>query len=85
MKGYIAVVARNDDDAYRAEVVDVPGCDHEAATVEEALYGAEQTLRRMAESGEDLPQPRPSLHMIQEVERRSAVAGACLRNYRAVA
>lgn len=83
MRGYIAVVNRQSDDTYRAEVVGVSGCECRAATVEEALHGAKETLRRFAESGRDLPEPRPSHDMISEVSRRSAVAGACLRGMRA--
>lgn len=83
MKGYITIVTRHEDDSYRAEIVDVPGCSCEAPTVEEALHGAKASLRRVSESGADLPDPRPSHHMISEVERRSAIAGACLRHDRA--
>lgn len=83
MRGYIAVVNRQSDESYRAEVVGVSGCECRAATVEEALHGAKETLRRLAESGRDLPEPRPSHDMIAEVSRRSAVAGACLRGARA--
>lgn len=79
MRGYIAVVNRHGADSYRAEVVGVPGCECRANTVEEALHGAKQILRRYAESGRDLPEPRPSHEMIAEVSHRSAVAGACLR------
>lgn len=83
MRGYIAVVNRRGDESYHAEVVGIPGCECQAPTVEEALHGAKETLRRLAESGQDLPEPRPSHEMIAEVSRRSAVAGACLRGARA--
>lgn len=83
MRGYIAVVSRQNDETYCAEVVGIAGCECQAATVDEALHGAKETLRRLAESGRDLPEPRPSHDMISEVSRRSAVAGACLRGLRA--
>lgn len=83
MRGYIAVVNRHTDETYHAEVVGVPGCGCQGATVEEALHGAKETLRRHAESGADLPEPRSSLDLVAEVSRRSAVAGACLRGLRA--
>ena len=85
MKGYITVITRHDDETYRAEVVDIPGCHCAAPTVEEALAGANSELRRLAETGRDLPDPRPSVHMLTEVESRSAIAGACLSAGRAVA
>lgn len=83
MRGYITVVKRQDDESYKAEVVGVPGCECRAATVDEALHEAKETLRRYAESGRALPEPRPSHEMIAEVTRRAAVAGACLRGHRA--
>ncbi len=83
MKGYITIVRRDRDDGYQAEVLGVPGCKCSAPTVDEALHAATQSLRRraveMQEEGRDLPAPRPSHDMISEVARRSAVAGACLR------
>lgn len=85
MNGYITIVSRRDDETYRAEIVDVPGLDFLASTVEEALHGARIQLRRHQEEGADLPAPRPSHHMIAEVERRSAIAGACLRSDRKAA
>ncbi|MFA7429083.1 MAG: hypothetical protein WCZ23_02885 [Rhodospirillaceae bacterium] len=60
-------------------MVGVPGCECRAATVEGALHGAKETLRRHVEAGRELPEPRPSHDMIAEVSRRAAVAGACLR------
>jgi predicted RNase H-like HicB family nuclease len=85
MKGYITVISRREDDTYRAEVVDIPGCQGAGPTVEDALAGAKADLRRRAESGGALPAPRPSVHMLSEVERRAAVGGACLCAGRAVA
>lgn len=85
MKGYITVISRREDDSYHAEVIDIPGCDCAAPTVEEALSGARSELRRLVGTGQDLPAPRPSVHMLGEVERRAAIAGACLRADRAVA
>lgn len=85
MKGYITVITRREDDSYRAEVIDIPGCHCAAPTVEEALAGANAELRRRAEAGQNLPDPRPSVHMLTEVENRAAIAGACLSAGRAVA
>jgi predicted RNase H-like HicB family nuclease len=79
MKGYITVVTRSDDESYRANVVDIPSCEYRGSTVAEVLAGAEATLRRLSDEGEDLPPPRPSVHMLSEVSRHKAVAGACLR------
>ena len=85
MEGYIAIVSRRDNETYRAEVVGVPGLEYLAPTVEEALHGARVRLRRREDEGGDMPDPRPSHDMIDEVERRSAVAGACLRSDRMAA
>lgn len=83
MKGYITIVRRAKDDAYKAEVLGVPDCECLAPTVDEALHAANQHLRRRAteltENGGELPQPRPSHEMIAECARHQAVAGACLR------
>ncbi|MDX9861307.1 MAG: hypothetical protein RBS99_10360 [Rhodospirillales bacterium] len=78
MEGYIAIVLRRDSETYHAEIVDIPGLECSAPTVEAALHGARVQLRRRENDGGDLPDPRPSHEMIEEVERRSAVAGACL-------
>lgn len=85
MKGYIAIVTRNGENVYHAEVLDIPGCRAKGETLDEALHGARQSLYRAAESGVDLPSPRPSHHMIAAVEERSAVAGACLAPLRTAA
>jgi predicted RNase H-like HicB family nuclease len=85
MKGYITVVTRSDDETYRANVIDIPTCEVAGATVAEALAGAQASLRRLSEDGEDLPPPRSSVHMFGEVSRRKGVAGACLRGNRAAA
>lgn len=85
MKGYITVISRRADETYHADVIDIPGCDCAAPTVEEALAGANAELRRLAGTGRDLPAPRPSVHMLSEVESRAAIAGACLSAGRAVA
>lgn len=83
MKGYITIVRRDRNDGYQAEILGVPGCKCTAATVDEALHAANQTLRRRAEElqeqGDGLPAPRPSHHMISEAAKHAAVAGACLR------
>lgn len=85
MKGYITVVLRRADETYRAEVIDIPGLNCQAASVEEALHGARSKLRRREENGGVLPLPRPSHEMFGEVERRSGIAGACLRSDRMAA
>ncbi|MCA1939707.1 MAG: hypothetical protein LDL26_01790 [Caenispirillum bisanense] len=83
MKGYITIVRRDRDDGYQAEILGVPGCKCTAPTVDEALHAANQTLRRTAEElqerGVDLPEPRPSHHLISESAKHAAIAGACLR------
>jgi len=84
MKGYFAIVRREDeDDAYRVEFPDLPGCACDAPTVDEALSNAEQALRSHVEEleskGRALPEPRPSHEMVAVAAQMSGVAAACLR------
>jgi predicted RNase H-like HicB family nuclease len=84
MYGYLAVVRAEDDETYRVDFPDLPGCDcDEAPTVDEAFASAESALRqhmaRLEKRGRRLPRPRPSHHMIAVAAQRDAVAAACLR------
>jgi len=78
MKGHIVVVHRADD-GYSAKVVGVRHPDASGSTVEEALSAAGTALKVLAKSGADLPPARPAISMLDEVKRRDAVAGGCLR------
>jgi predicted RNase H-like HicB family nuclease len=84
MYGYLAVVRAEDDETYRVDFPDLPGCNcEEAPTVDEAFATAESALRnhmeRLAKRGRKLPRPRPSHHMIALAAQRDAVGAACLR------
>lgn len=83
MYGYLAVVRADDDETYRVDFPDLPGCGCEAPTVDEAFANAESALRdhmeRLEKRGRRLPRPRPSHHMIAVAAQRDAVAAACLR------
>lgn len=79
MAGYIVLVHRQDE-AYRAEVVDLPACAVRAPTVEQALHRAQKALRRWAATGRDLPTPRELQDMLHRGRQGSVVAAACLRH-----
>ncbi|MQX35133.1 hypothetical protein [Roseospira navarrensis] len=78
MKGHIVVVSRRSD-GYRADVVGVAGCGGDGPTVDDAVNEASKALSALARDGATLPAPRPSIAMLDEVERRDGCAGACLR------
>jgi hypothetical protein len=78
MKGHIVVVSHHED-GYRADVVGVKDCHAVAPTVEDAVNEASRELTAKVRDGARLPAPRPSIAMLDEVERRDGCAGACLR------
>lgn len=78
MDGYITIVCRVAD-AYQVEIIGLPACTVRAPTVDDALHEAQRALYRWVAAGNDLPAPRPAHDVIVEARRRSAVAGACLR------
>ncbi|WP_299443476.1 hypothetical protein [uncultured Rhodospira sp.] len=78
MKGHIVVVSHHAD-GYHADVVGVRNCGAVGPTVDDAVNEASKALNALARGGASLPAPRPSIAMLDEVERRDGVAGACLR------
>lgn len=78
MKGHIVVVSHHAD-GYHADVVGVAGCEAVGPTVDDAVNEASKELTARARDGAALPAPRPSIAMLDEVERRDGCAGACLR------
>ena len=83
MKGYFAIVQRDDNaEIYRVEFPDLPGCDCEAPTVEDALHAAERELRSffddLDEDNASAPSPRPAEELHDVADEKGGVAAACL-------
>jgi predicted RNase H-like HicB family nuclease len=49
----------NEDDAYVAEVPELPGCMADGATYQEALANAEQVIQEWIETAQELGRPIP--------------------------
>jgi predicted RNase H-like HicB family nuclease len=60
LKYEIILYWSNDDEAFIAEVPELPGCSADGATYREALASAEQIVREWIETATELGRPIPA-------------------------
>ena len=75
---YIAFLRKDEDSDYGVDLPDFPGCITGGSTLEEARCMASEALAAhvawMRAEGDEIPEPSPLDHLIDDPDNRDAVA-----------